>query len=136
MAWVNIVLFFLYYNLYNGLCCGHYVTFMQWNLLFALKLFLHSPNRYYTSLEFHIGNTKSKSWVETYLIPSNATKKKKRKESKNATHSKCKKGFGMKEEPKNMVILRIFLILNVFFFFFKLKNTKVPTRYSYKYKLS
>jgi hypothetical protein len=43
--------------------------------VFALKLFLHSPNRYYTSLEFHIGNTKSKSWVETYLIPSNVTKK-------------------------------------------------------------
>ncbi len=46
------------------------------------------------------------------------------------------KGFGMKEEPKNMVILRIFLILNVSLYFFKLKNTKVPTRYSYKYKLS
>jgi len=65
--------------------------FHAMNLMFALKLFLHSPNSYYTSLEFHIGNTKPNSWVETYLIPSNATQKKE-EESKNATHSKCK-GF-------------------------------------------
>jgi hypothetical protein len=65
------------------------------------------------------------------------------KKSKNAAHSTCKEGFGMKEEPKNMVILRIFLILKIHcsnvqfdFFFIKLKNTKVPTRYLYKYKLS
>jgi hypothetical protein len=70
-------------------------------------LFLHSPNRYYTSLEFHIGNTKSKSWVETYLIPSNATKKRKEKKARMQPIQNAK-GFGMKEEPKNMVILRIF----------------------------
>lgn len=114
--------------------------FHAMNLLFALKLFL-LPNRYYTSLEFHIGNTKSKSWVETYLIPPNATKKKKKKARMQPIQNA--KGFGMKEVPKNMVILRILKILKIHcsnvqfdFFFIKLKNTKVPTRYLYKYKLS
>jgi len=91
-------------------------------------LFLHSPNRYYTSLEFHIGNTKSKSWVETYLIPSNATKKREKKRKQEPIQNA--KGFGMKEETKNMVILRIFLILKIhcsnvqFDFFLKIEKHK------------
>jgi hypothetical protein len=99
------------------------------NLMFALKLFLHSPNRYYTSLEFQIGNTKSNSWVETFLIPSNATQKKEKKKARMQPIQNAK-GFEMKEEPKNMVILRICLILKIhcsnvqFEFFYKIEKHK------------
>ncbi len=113
MAWVNIVLFFLYYNLYNGLCCGHYVTFMQWNLLFALKLFLHSPNRvlYITWISHWKYQVQVMGW--NIFNPFKCNKKKeKRKESKNATRSNCK-GFWNERGAQKHGYFKNFLILKI-----------------------